>query len=120
MDAPLSRMTPMEFANQLDRFRHTCPCSLVSGFRTVKRNNVVGGATNSLHLFACAADLVFDTEVELFSAAKIAQSMFGGVELDLTNYHLHVDGRKQTTWHKVRRAGNVYTDLEGFLTNTLL
>lgn len=117
---PSMYMTPTEFNAKLEQFRQFCPCSLVGGFRTPLRNAQVRGAASSLHLLACAADLVFDSEGELFNGARTAQQMFGGVELDLTNYHLHVDGRKNK-WQMVRRAKNTYTDLsEYFLTNPLL
>ncbi len=113
-------MTPDEFNRALEVFRQICPCSLVGGFRTVPRNIQVGGASNSFHLYAMAADLVFDTPRELHLGAEKAMEFFGGVELDLKNNHLHVDGRPMVRpWHVVHKKERDqwgYFDLLIFLT----
>ena len=55
-------------------------------------NKAVGGAPKSKHITGDAADLTFDTVADLEAATEQAIEMgFEGVEMDVTNNHLHID-----------------------------
>lgn len=77
------------------------PASIDSLTRTPAHNASVGGAPQSGHVTGEAADLLYDSPALLHQAAIAAiQLGFTGVELDLTNNHLHVDVMART-WHVV-------------------
>ena len=89
----------LEFFNRVQNLVNACPASWESGDRTVGHNSAIGGAKMSYHLQGLAQDLVYDSIPLLIQAAKKAKDQgFMGIELDATNYHLHVDGRS-TVWH---------------------
>ena len=88
-----------QFSSLLDQLQASNPGSLDRRESTPVHNKAVGGAPGSAHIFLpsagikCrAADMQYDTHQELCDAARAAISLeFSGVELDLTNNHLHVD-----------------------------
>ncbi len=83
----------------------TTPCSIVSLTRTATRNATVGGSPGSAHLSGKAADLVYDTRAELIAGAREALAAGApGIELDLSNLHLHVDV-KPRLWRVVTTDG---------------
>lgn len=91
-----------EFFEKVNLLCSRCPASWESGDRTPKHNASVGGKSGSFHLQGKALDLIYDTVEELIWAAHVAVVLgFNGIEMDLTNNHLHVDGRP-TTWQIVR------------------
>lgn len=68
-------------------------CSTTSWIRTIKRNNLVGGAKNSKHLIALGIDLVPDSwpEVDKLLLLDIKKcGFFYLIEKD----HIHVQGIK--------------------------
>src|SRR5215831_17669186 len=68
------------------------PASVTRLISTPDHNAQVGGAAGSAHVQGKAVDLVFDSYQELVTASAFALTLgFGGVELDLTNQHLHLD-----------------------------
>lgn len=69
---------------------------------TVAHNTAVGGAPGSKHLTGDAIDLSFNTLLDLQGAARIAyQAGLEGIEVDLTNLHLHIDIGPRL-WHVVK------------------
>lgn len=93
------------------------PASVTRVCTTPYRNEaIVKGAQASKHLTGEAVDLVFDQASQLLHAAIYAESLgFGGIEIDYSNNHLHVDIRQAPFWHEVRIAGKKYT-LKEYLT----
>jgi hypothetical protein len=97
----------LAFFGKLVAFTAKCPNSVTRLWSTPSRNLLVGGAPSSGHLIlpeqgCCAVDLVFDSTRELLDGAKVAVEMgFNGIEVDLTNKHLHLDG-KPRVWRVVR------------------
>lgn len=72
---------------------------------TVKQNDRVGGAKKSRHLSGDAVDISADSIEELEVIARKAEAEgIGGIELDLTNAHLHLDDR-EIDWHVIKTAG---------------
>lgn len=95
------------FLALLDQLQASNPGSLDRRESTPLHNHAVGGAPGSAHIFLpsagikCrAADMQYDTPQDLRDAARAAVSLgFSGVELDLTNSHLHVDTMdRQARW----------------------
>jgi uncharacterized protein YcbK (DUF882 family) len=81
------------------------PFSVVSLTRTPGRNAKVGGSPGSAHLSGKAADLVYDTRADLIAGAQQALDAGApGIELDLSNLHLHVDV-KPRIWRVVTADG---------------
>lgn len=92
------------------------PASTTRLCSTPYRNSVVRGATASKHLTGEAIDLVFDQASTLLHAAQYAKQLgFGGIEVDYSNNHLHLDIRPDPVWHEVRFNGKKYT-LDQYLT----
>ena len=91
------------FLRLYDQLLSTNPGSCDRMQSTILHNKAVGGAPASGHLLdlsngvkCCAADLQFDSIEDLKEAAKEALVLgFDGVELDLTNNHLHVDTKSR-------------------------
>lgn len=87
-------MIDLDFIARLNRFLVDHPASVIRLVTTETRNRVIGGAADSAHLLknGNAVDLVFDNLEQLYAAATYAKNYgFSGIELDLTNYHLHLD-----------------------------
>lgn len=105
------------FVDHLNTFLDQYPGSVTRLCSTVAHNKAVGGAPNSGHLAPCvAADLVYDTAEQLQAAAKGAfQAGFMGIEVDLTNNHLHLD-EKPRLWRVVHRGPGQDTPLDQWLT----
>lgn len=101
-------MIDPEFLLKLNRLNQRVPGSVSSLARTATHNAAVGGATKSGHVYGTearpwcvAADLIYDHPDDLPRAAQAAIDLgFTGVELDLTNTHLHVDCLPRL-WHVV-------------------
>jgi uncharacterized protein YcbK (DUF882 family) len=93
------------------------PASVTRVCTTPYRNEaIVKGAPASKHLTGEAVDLVFDQSSTLLYAAKYARELgFGGIEVNYSNNHLHLDIRSVPFWHEVRLAGKKYT-LQEYLT----
>ncbi len=99
-------MISLTLVPKLNQLYAQVPFSWERGISTPAHNAAEGGAKASYHLSlpdrpASAADLTFDSKDDLLKAVPLAQQLFGGVELDLTNNHLHVDERT-VPWHVVR------------------
>ncbi len=92
------------------------PASVTRLCTTPYRNEaIVKGAQSSKHLTGEAVDLIFDQTSTLLPAARYAVTLgFGGIEVDYSNNHLHLDIR-EVLWHEVRLAGKKYT-LKEYLT----
>ena len=104
-----------QFFQRVNALCAICPASWESGDRTPQHNARVGGAPNSWHVKQQAIDLVYDTPEELQVAAQEAiRQGFMGVEMDLTNLHLHLDGRTSRWW--VVKDAQGYHDLADYLT----
>lgn len=95
-----------EFCNAL-----AVPFNVERWRSTSAHNRVIGGAPNSKHLTGDAIDLSFDSKDDLLSSALLACMLkFEGIELDLTNNHLHVDCGPRL-WHVTKTyAGYVPLD----------
>jgi len=113
-------MLDLDFIAKLDRFLVNHPASSTRWFSTEKRNKSVGGAPESAHLlkYNNAIDLVFDSDLELMDAAANAHHYgFTGIELDLSNHHLHLD-TKPRLWRVVRHSQGPDTPLEDWIKDT--
>lgn len=110
----------LDFVKKVNDFIYIYPASWESGDRTISRNEKIGGAKGSYHLKGLAIDLVYDSLQELWLAAQAASSDtwgFGGVEVDLTNLHLHLDLRPlEKKWHVVKGLDKQYSPLTNYLT----
>ena len=92
-------MIDPQFEDMLNRFLDVIPGSIDSLCRTPYHNQKEGGAPGSGHVYGtperplcCAADIIYDSIDILYKAAALADTYgFTGVELDLSNNHLHVD-----------------------------
>ena len=97
---------------KLEILQKTIGCSLVirSGYRSVRHNQNVGGATRSQHLYGKAADIyTADYQLSCFELARLIdetpalQRLFGGLGLG-SNVNVHVDirpcsgSKKPTQW----------------------
>lgn len=103
------------FLAKLDELVAAFPnCSCRDWGRSVTHNEEVGGAPHSLHRLWCAVDLTFDGNNLLDPTRKALDLGFGGIELDLTNFHLHLDNRT-TIWHVVKTVSGEYIPLDQFL-----
>ena len=90
------------FFDKVNTLCAACPASWESGDRTPQHNASVGGAPESYHTKGLALDLIYDSFNELLSAAYMAITLkFWGIEVDLTNNHLHVDGRPESEQWRV-------------------
>ena len=110
-------MLDLDFITKLDRFITEHPASSTRWFSTPKRNAAVGGAPKSAHLleYSNAIDLVFDSDLELLAGAANAHRYgFSGIELDLTNKHLHLD-TKPRLWRVVHHGVGQETPLNEWL-----
>lgn len=109
-----------DFFAKLNRFLANHPASDTRWFSTPARNAMVGGAKNSAHLLenGNAIDLVFDSDLELLDGAANAHHYgFTGIELDLTNKHLHLD-TKPRLWRVVHHGVGQETPLDEWLKAT--
>lgn len=97
-------MIDLDLIEKLNLLFDRAPFSITRMISTPMRNRQVGGSAHSWHLdLSCdpayarpcgAADLVFDGAEEMHKAVPYAQALgFGGIEMDLTNNHLHLDVR---------------------------
>lgn len=105
---------------KLNHFLVDHPASDTRWFSTPARNQAIGGAPDSAHLLAHgnAVDLVFDSDLELMAGAAYAQTCgFSGIELDLTNKHLHLD-TKPRFWHVVHHGPGQESPLDEWLQRT--
>jgi hypothetical protein len=85
----ITRQTLMSLYLVRDDF--DCPVRIESGTRCVRRNDLVGGAPNSSHLFGDGLDLIAlngDTE----GLAEICRKHFKYVKV-YDDGHIHVDNR---------------------------
>ena len=109
-------MIDLDFAAFVNQLLVDHPASVTRWCSTVARNKAVGGAPNSGHLSGKAVDLVFDSAAELRDAAKVAFALgFMGIEVDLTNNHLHLDALPRI-WRVVHRGKGVESPLDAWLT----
>lgn len=106
------------FLRTLDAFITAYPASLVRWFSTDEHNRLVKGAPNSAHLLkpgkANAVDLIYDSKEQLYKAAWSASAYgFTGIELDLTNLHLHLDTMDRGhLWHVAHHAPGIESPLD--------
>jgi len=110
-------MIDLAFVSMLNELLEQCPGSIDCLARTEAHNHAVGGAPHSGHVVepCVAADLVFDSPAALIAAARCALALgFMGVELDLSNHHLHVDELPRT-WRVVHWGHGQDTALEAYL-----
>lgn len=68
------------------------PITITSGFRSVSHNQAIGGASNSMHLYGVAADLVVSGVSNKTIYQKAETCGFSGLET-FTADHQHVDSR---------------------------
>ena len=94
--------------------------SLESGPRSVLHNKAIGGKRRSAHISGQAADLIFDTPAALRLGAQLAINLgCTGVEVDLGNYHLHIDTKERNVaWHVVRNKNDAETSLLDWLASS--
>jgi len=120
MQDALKPIIDIPFFSQVLILTEQHPNSLTRLWSTPARNKAVGGAPESGHVLdathVChAVDLVFDTAAGLRAAAQTAVAMgFQGVEVDLTNMHLHLDA-KPRIWRVVHRGPKQETPLAEWL-----
>ena len=110
-------MIDLDFIAKLNRFLTDHPASVTRLVTTVQSNKNLGGAKDSAHLFknGNAVDLTFDSDTELYDGAAHAKEYgFSGIELDLTNYHLHLD-TKPRQWMVVHYAKGDDRPLEDWI-----
>lgn len=110
-------MIDLDFIAKLNRFLTDHPASITRMVTTDQRNHNLGGAKDSAHLFkhGNAVDLIFDSDELLYLGAAAAKNYgFSGIELDLTNYHLHLD-TKPRQWMVVHYAKNDERPLEDWI-----
>ncbi len=69
------------------------PITVNSGFRSIQHNSDVGGASDSMHMYGCAADLASSVG-NLTLYRKAETSGFSGLEA-YTEDHQHVDSRAE-------------------------
>ncbi|MDO0929041.1 D-Ala-D-Ala carboxypeptidase family metallohydrolase [Streptomyces sp. TG1A-8] len=70
------------------------PITINSGFRSISHNASVGGASNSMHLYGVAADIVVSGHTTLQTYRIAETSGFSGLEA-YTHSWQHVDSRVQ-------------------------
>lgn len=101
----------LELIKMVNELISVYPASVTRLCTTPYRNEaIVKGAKSSKHLTGEAIDLVFDQSATLLPAAKLARQIgFGGIEVDYSNNHLHLDIRPDPFWHEVRLAGKKYS-----------
>ena len=92
--------------------------TIMSGFRSIAQNNSVGGASNSMHLYGVAADVVISGLVCNSAAPTAATTGFSGIEPCVTmqadaGHPIHVDNRLEYPygsqawwWPSGWRSGN--------------
>lgn len=113
-------MMDPDFFAKLNRFLANHPASDTRWFSTPAYNAAIGGAKNSAHLLenGNGIDLVFDSDLELMDAAANAHHYgFTGIELDLTNKHLHLD-TKARLWRVVHHGKDDETPLDDWIKQT--
>lgn len=104
-----------DFYSLLCELQSAVPGSFESGPRTAAHNRSVGGAPNSAHVQGKAQDLIYDSADEFKRAAKEALSLgFMGIEVDVTNNHLHVDTMPRI-WRVVHHGPGQETPLEDWI-----
>lgn len=104
-----------DFIRLLDQFLSTWKNKVSSerwGSSPQHQEIVNPGVKASWHTVWRAVDLTFDNPDYLLPAAQDAKRLgFGGIEVDLTNKHLHLDNRP-TIWHVIRELNGHETPLE--------
>ena len=106
-----------ELVDKANELKQRYPCSTTRIDSTHQHNANIGGAKNSWHIDtedhkACAIDLAFDTVELMQQAALFAVSQgWTGIELDLTNNHLHLDLRTTPQWHVIKTKNKKYLPL---------
>lgn len=113
-------MIDLDFITKLNRFLSMHPASDERLFSTVQHNTNIGGAKDSGHLFrnGNAVDLTFDSDLELLDGAANAHHYgFTGIELDLSNKHLHLD-TKPRLWRIVHHGPGHEEPLDDWIQQT--
>lgn len=87
-----------ELVAALDEIRRRVgrPVYINSGYRTISHNRANGGATNSMHIYGCAADIRAD-KTSVADLHKLCEEIIGergGVGLYSTFVHIDVRGFK--------------------------
>lgn len=106
-----------ELVDKANELKQRYPCSTTRIDSTPEHNKNVGGAKNSWHIDtedhkACAIDLAFDSEDVMYQATQYAYTQgWTGIEVDLTNNHLHLDLRTTPTWHVIKTKEKKYLPL---------
>lgn len=109
-----------ELISKVNQVLQLYPASVTRLCSTEAHNKAIGGAKNSFHLTGEAIDLIVDNPTCLANMAKYAvQCGFGGVEVDLTNSHIHLDVRKTDLWHVVKTKDDTIP-LTDYLTRPLI
>ncbi len=107
-------MLNLDFCKKLNDFLGIVPASISSFYRTVERNQAVGGSSNSAHLHGVAADLILDTGVNIESAIWHAKDLkFHGIEYDSRNRHLHLDDHPSgRIWHVIIKPDGMQLSID--------
>lgn len=95
----------LDFLTALDQLLGSSPyVSCISWGRSIQHNEDCGGAPGSHHRYWDAVDMICDQSSQLIPlSAKALALGFPGIELDLTNQHLHLDWRTDKIWHVVKQ-----------------
>lgn len=119
-------MIHLELVKKVNELKNMFPCSTTRIDSTTQYNASIGGAKNSWHIdtrdhSACAIDLAFDDTNIMYQAAQYAYTQgWTGIEIDLTNNHLHLDLRTTPSWHVIKTKEKKYLPLPFPLTPTLI
>lgn len=106
-----------EVVDKANELKQRYPCSTTRIDSTSQHNKNEGGAKNSWHIdteshTACAIDLAFDSVELMQQAAHFAVSQgWSGIEMDLSNNHLHLDLRTTPSWHVIKTKNKTYLPL---------
>jgi hypothetical protein len=90
--------------NTLEKIRQICgakPIEVTSGFRCPELNAAVGGASNSAHLFGCAADIVIPDFGDPLKVCEALHAYVIDLQIDQLIYETNAAGG---VWVHVGRA----------------
>lgn len=109
----------MKLSKRLFDFLNELPVDFsMTRWRTTALRNkskAVGGAPKSKHLTGNAVDLTTDTIEDMRTIASLALTEgIEGIEIDLSNNHLHLDNGPRI-WRVIKKADGTEEPLEPYL-----